>query len=175
MVVLLLAIMPTVVAHNIDPLWENTMGPGNQGEKAFAATGDPWDLAVAADFLGYSPSAARVNGVPIYLNSYSNGPWRISFLDYGTASYQSWPDPLTVPGISVWHSQIYPVSGGIVDVYIIYCSASISPETVAAGIINACGQRQYTSFANLGTNCGLLLLTDDVNAYNRIGSSIQVI
>jgi len=50
MIVLLLAIMPTVVAHNIDPLWENTMGPGNQGEKAFAATGDPWDLAVAADF-----------------------------------------------------------------------------------------------------------------------------
>lgn len=172
MSILLLAIAPTVVAYNPDPLWENTLGPGNQGEKAYAVTGDPWDL-VAADFLGPSP-AVTVKWVPVYLNNYSNGPWRISFLDYGTAHYKSWPDPFyfSISGITVWYSQIYPANGDVVDVYIFHYLDSI--DNAVAEIINAWGQRQYIGFTSIGKNYGLLLSSNDITAYYGIGNSIQV-
>jgi len=184
---------------SIDPLWDNTVG-GNQGINAFIATGDRWDL-VAANFLDGGQSYSY--GRQVHHNSYQNGPWLISFTDFGTAHYKSWPDVIFGIDRATWHSRIVPISEAIVDLYIYqYPSyvtfddaiAGVRNELAALGVTNpfisrysnyvtgtgttADGENEYVKFFvlhSLGSSYAAMLVTDNMNAYQSVGNSINIV
>jgi hypothetical protein len=198
---LVFALEVSVQMANADPLWENTRMTGNQGINAFAATGDKWFLE-AADFLGGAPTS--VYGSNIHINSYQDGPWRISFNDYGTAHYKSWPNAIATSNNDIaWHSIIYATNGGAADIYVIQYPYAVTAQLgvnaieeellnqrgvanssitynygyVAGNGFSAAGTQEYAKFillADVGPSYALLLITDNRYVLNNVGNSIKV-
>lgn len=183
-----------------DAALDNTMG-GRQGLNAYRSSGDPFFLGADRFLDGGNSYRVVVNN---HQNSYSNGPWRITFIDTGLAHYHSWPDAIVSGSVRAWHSLIYPAGGGYADVWILQYPYDVTSDLAVNAVkeelsdergvqdpaampyadgsaigqgVNDDGTSEYARFVplpNIGSNYALLVLTDGYSILSGPGESMSV-